>query len=213
MAMRAITIAAAVLLLCGCPTLDTHPLAQPERIPVEGPYVHRPSGITLPESMGGFPRISVLRYDAEGLDISAGYNYASLLHPMIATVYVYPSPGLVSIGSSAQMVAGTQAVLTESEFKRRIQEVLQAHPRARLVEQRDTTRTENGQSYPGKLAVFEFEDMFGGSKIPLRSHLYLFCYIGDKWTVAYRFTHPQAVGNSEEIEEFIQDFRWATTGI
>ena len=202
--LKAIRAVAATLLLCGCPTMHTRYLAQPERMAVRGAYIHPASRITLPESVGGFQRDVVLRYDAEGLDISAAYNCLNALHPMAATVYVYPAPSLVSIGSPPEVIAGARAQLTENEFENRKQEILHAHPGARLIEQRDTTRTEGGQSYPGKLAVFEYEDVFAGARISVRSQLYLFCYVGGKWTVKHRFTHPKAVDGDKEIQEFIQ---------
>ena len=206
--LKVVVAISVVVLLCGCATTRTHYLAQPERLAVRGVYVHPASKITLPESVAGFQRDAVLRYDAEGLDIGAAYNSPSALHPMAVTVYVYPAPSLVSIGSPADVVAGARAQLTQNEFENRKQEVLHAHPGARLIEQRDTTRTEAGQSYPGKFAVFEYEDVFAGSRIALHSELHLFCYVGGKWTVKYRFTHPKAVDAEKKIQEFMQSLRW-----
>src|SRR2546430_6262056 len=45
--------------------------------------------------------------------------------------------------------------------------VTTAHPGATLIEQRDTLRAEGGQSYSGRLAIFEYEDVFAGSRIPV----------------------------------------------
>ena len=185
-------------------------MAQPEQLAVRGVYVHPTSGISLPDSVGGIQRSTVLRYDAEGLDVSAAYNCLNAQHPMAATVYVYPSPSLTTIGSPPEVVAGARARLTENEFENRKQEILRAHPGAKLIEQRDTTQSESGEHHPGKLAVFEYEDLFAGSKTSVRSHLYLFCYIGSKWTIKYRFTHPKAVDGDKEIQEFIQSLNKVT---
>jgi len=211
--LEIVVSATVALFLCGCPTTHVRPLATPEKILTQGDYIHPASRIVLPESIGGFPRCTVQRYDVDGLDVSAGYNYTSILHPMVATVYIYPAPGLVSIGSSPETVANARALLTDSEFAKRKQEILSVHPDAKLIDECDTTRTEKGKSYPGKMAVFEFEDVLFGSKTPLRSRLYLFCYIGGKWTVKYRFTHPRTVEVDEEIEEFIQSIRWEDAGV
>lgn len=205
---NAIMAGAVALLLCGCPATHTRQLAQPERVAVRGAYVHPASNITLPESIGEFQRGEVVRYDAEGLDVSAAYNCLNALHPMAATVYVYPSPSLTSIGSPPEVVEGARAQLTENEFEGRKLEILRAHPGAKLIEERNTTRTESGQSFPGKLAIFEFEEAFAGSRTPVRSHLCLFCYVGGKWTVKYRFTHPKAVDGDKEIQEFIRRLSW-----
>src|ERR1700687_3973353 len=97
--MKPMITAAFAVLLCGCPTMHTRYLSQPERLAVSGPYVHPASQINLPEHVDGFRRGAVLRYDAEGLDVSAAYNCVNASHPMWATVYVYPAPSLISIGS------------------------------------------------------------------------------------------------------------------
>lgn len=81
------------------PDLHPHYLAQPERLAVRGAYVHTASGITMPESIAGFQRDAVFRYDEDGLDVSAGYNLVTPSQHIAATVYVYPAPSLVSIGS------------------------------------------------------------------------------------------------------------------
>ena len=211
--LKAIVPAAAALVLCGCPSMHTRSLAQPERMAVQDAYVHSASKITMPESVAGFQRDAVTRYDADGLDVSAAYNLATPTHRIAATVFVYPSPSLTSIGSPPKVVAGAGAHLAEGEFERRKQEIQRAHPGAALVEQSDTSRTEAGQPYAGKFVVFEFEDLFAGSRMPVRSRLYLFCYVGGKWTVKYRFTHPKSEDADREIQEFIQKWNWYGAGI
>lgn len=211
--LKVIVRVAVALFLCGCPTMHTHYLAQPERLATRGSYVHPASKIAMPESVGGFQRGTILRYDADGLDVSAGYNLVSTSYQIAATVYVYPAPSLVSIGSPPEVVAGARAHLTEGEFVRRKQEIQHAHPGATLIEQRDTVRAESGQSYPGKLAIFEYEDVFAGSRILIRSHLFVFCYVGGKWAVEYRFTYPKTEDADSEIQEFIQKWSWYGAGV
>jgi hypothetical protein len=212
--VKAVVVVAGATFVCGCPTTRTHYLAQPERVAERGVYVHPGSRITLPESVAGFQREAVLRYDAEGLDVSAAYENLGAEHPVTTTVYVYPSPSHVFIGSPPEVVASTQAHLAQNEFESRKQEILQADSGAKLIEQRDTTRTESGQSYSGKVAVFEYEDRdgFTGLKIAKRSELYLFCYVGGKWTVKYRFTRPKTVNADKEVQEFIQKLKWYGAG-
>jgi len=211
--LKAIVPAAAALVLCGCPSMHTRSLAQPERVAVRGAYVHPASKIAMPESVAGFQRETVTRHDADGLDVSAAYNLVTPTHRIAATVFVYPSPSLTSIGSPPEVVAGARAHLTEGEFERRKQEIQHAHPGAVLVEQRDISQTESGQSYRGKFAIFEFEEAFAGSRALVRSRLYLFCYVGGKWTVKYRFTHPKSEDADREIQEFIQKWSWYGDGV
>jgi hypothetical protein len=204
--------AVAALVLCGCRSTDARSLSQPEQVAVRGVYVHSASKIKFPEDVAGFRRGAVTRYDADGLDVSGAYNLVTSSHRVAATVYVYPSPSLTSIGSPPEVVARARAHLADSEFERRKQEIQHAHPGAVMVEQRDISRAESGKQYAGKLAVFEFDDAFGDSKVPVRSRLYLFCYVGGYWTVKYRFTHPKSENADREIEEFIQKWSWYGEG-
>ena len=96
----------------------------------------------------------------------------------------------------------------ERHLEHRKQEIQHRHSGALLIEQRDTIRTEGGKSYPGKVVIFEYEDLFAGSRIPLLSRLYLFSYIGDKWTVKYRFTYPKGSDAEKEVQQFIQELKW-----
>ncbi len=208
------------LIVCACvargqpaATMQSHYLKQPEPITVEGRYVHPRSKITIPETVAGFWRGAIVRYDSGDLDISAGYDLRSAARHIVATVYVYPAPRLVSIGSPPEVVAGARAHLAAGEFDRRKREVQQVHPGAQLVEQRDTVRMEGGQSYSGKLAVFEYDEVFAGSKMPLRSCLYVFCYVDSKWAIEYRFTYPKDQDAEKAIQEFIQKWNWHEAGV
>jgi len=85
------------LFLAGCPTVPettSGPVFRDAGASVE----HVPSGMMFPNTLGAFVRRSVHQYDATGLDVSAGYNAVDPA-PVTVTVYVYPSPRLVSLGS------------------------------------------------------------------------------------------------------------------
>ena len=199
---------AAIVLLSGCPAVPPRSLEQPEELAVHGAYLHKGSNIKLPESVGVFQREMLTRYDANGLDVSAGYDLVTPSNHIAATVYVYPAPRLVSIGSPPDVIAEAKAHLAESEFERRQREIHQVHPDAMLIEQHDTVRTEDGLSYPGKMAIYEYEDLFAGSRQILRSELYVFCYIGGKWAVEYRITRPKAEQADQQIQQFIDNWNW-----
>lgn len=211
--LRVIVPGAAVLFLCGCPTVHTRTLAQPEKLTAQGTYVHPATKITMPERVAGFQRDTLLRYDADGFDVSASYNFVTPSQHIASTVYIYPAPSLVSVGSPPDVVAGARAHLTEGEFERRKQEIQGAHPAATLIEQHDIIRTESGQSYPGKLAIFEYEDVFAGARMPVHSRLYVFCYVASKWTVKYRFTHPRGENSDKAIQEFVDKWNWFGEGV
>jgi hypothetical protein len=69
--------------------MHTRSLAQPDHVAVRGAYVHSASKITLPESVAGFQRDGVTRYDADGLDVSGAYNLVTPSRRIAVTVYVY----------------------------------------------------------------------------------------------------------------------------
>jgi hypothetical protein len=198
----------AIILICACPAVQSHYLAKPERLAVAGAYVHAGSQITLPESIASFHRDGVTRYDSDGRDISAGYNLMTVSHQIAATVYVYPAPPLTSIGSPPEVAAAARAHLTEREFEHRQQEIQRVHPGATLVEQRDAVQFQDGKTYPGRAAVYEFESPFAGSTIPVRSHLYVFCGVDGKWAIEYRFTHPKSENADPEIQAFMEKWAW-----
>ncbi len=207
-------VAGFAVLLCGCPSVRTQQLpGGPETVAVQGPYVHRGSGVTFPERVAHMERVRVLRYDPDGLDVSGGYNCQNRLHPLIATAYIHPSPPLQSFGSPPDVVAGTRARLAQREFEMHRDNIIAMYRGARLIEERDTVQVDGGQSHPGKVAIIEFEDVedvfgFGGSKSLVRSHLYLFCYAVENWTVKYRFTHPKTTDASEDISAFMKAWHW-----
>jgi hypothetical protein len=173
----------------------------------EGSYTHRPSGMEFPPDVGDFRRVNIIQYDAKGLDVSGGYNFVAERGGIAATVYVYPAPSLVSVGSPAGVVASARATLCSREFEARKREVAYAHPGARLISERDAVSSD-GLSMPGKMASFEFEDRFDGRRQPLNSDLYVFCYVGGRWAIEYRFTSPKNFDSADRIAKFMSDLRW-----
>ena len=209
----AVVLFASTLLLCGCPTAQTRYLPEPERLAVHGDFVHSASNIIMPEKIGEFRRDLIFRYDTAGLDVSAGYGLIGPDHHIVATVYVYPAPPLISIGSPPDVVASARAHLAQGEFERRKQEIEQAHPGAVLIEQQETAEAKGGQLYPGEQAVFEYVAAFGGPAMQVQSRLYLFCYIDGKWAIEYRFTYPKGENAEQEIKQFMKDWNWYGQGV
>ena len=103
--------------LLGCPTMQPKYLLKPEIIKAEGSYAHTASGMTFPLRIGNFQRVTVLRYDVEGLDMSAEYYLFTLSGAVDATVYVYPSPAIVSICSPPEAVELARDRLSQTEFE------------------------------------------------------------------------------------------------
>jgi len=210
-ACKLILIALVSLPLLGCPMKPKY-LTQPEVIKAEGTYTHTSSGMTFPPRVGDFQRGTVLRYDTEGLDESVGYNLVVPFGAVASTVYVYPAPPLISIGSPPAVVATARAMLSQGEFEKRKKEILLSHPGARLIHEKSVSLPQGSVTYSGKMATLEFEDVLAGRRQALRSDLYLFCYVDGKWAIKYRFTYPRDLDVAKEIEAFMQNLRWTVGG-
>jgi len=65
--------------------------------------------MTYPMSVNEFRRAEIIRYKEDGTDESAGYNYLRPMNEIAATVYVFPSPSVTSIGSPQYVVAETRS--------------------------------------------------------------------------------------------------------
>lgn len=195
-------------LLAGCPARP-RPLNQPQVIFAEGAYTHERSGMTFPLAVGDFRRSLVQRYDQDGLDLSAGYDlYLRQEKKIAVTVYVYPAPPLVSIGSPPGTVASARTFLAKSEFEARKREVLQSRPGARLIEDTEISVPIGGTLRVGRMATFEYEDQFAGQRQSLRSHLCMLNFVGGTWAIKYRITYPASLEATREIDTILQGVPW-----
>ena len=182
-------------------------LRQPETIAVEGSYVHPVSGMTFPVAVGEFRRVNLIRYDAAGADVSVGYNLGGPTGGVVATVYVYPASSLGAIDAK-QDAAPARVALCGNEFQGRKAEIFRYHRGVRVVDEKDVPITFAGTSMTGRMAAFAYDDVFGGRLQPLQSELYIFCYVGDAWTIAYRFTAPREFDATRAIAAFMLNLSW-----
>jgi hypothetical protein len=187
--------------------LHAKPLARPEMVQVVGPYTHAASGMVFPSAIGDVSRVSVFRYNDEETDVSAGYNLSTPTGRLVATVYIYPAPPLTSIGSPANVVSAARAKLCQDEFTSRKTEISQYNAGATLVAEQEISFRRGDGSFPGKKAVFEYEAPVGGQRQPVHSELYVFCYVGDRWAMEYRFTGPRGI-DTAEISRFMDALPW-----
>jgi hypothetical protein len=195
------------LFLAGCPARP-RPLSQPEAIVAEGAYVHEKSGMTLPLTVGDYRRTAVLRYDQQSLDVSAEYDLYDGRGKIAATVYVYPAPSLLSIGSPTNTVASARVILTNREFEARKQEILHAHPGGKLMEDTEISIPIGGATRVGRIANFEYEHNFAGQYQMVRSHLCMFNFVGGEWALKYRITYPKNLETTSEIDALLQGIPW-----
>lgn len=61
------------------------------------------------------------------------------------------------------------------------------------------------------MATFEYDDLFAGQQQALRSELYVFCYVGEKWAFEYRFTSPKSVDATATISAFMAALPWTVS--
>lgn len=196
-----------LVLPVGCPARP-RPLNQPQAIFADGAYTHEKSGMTFPLAVGDFQRGTAQRYDQEGLDVSFGYNLHGAKQVIIATVYVYPAPSLVSIGSPTETVASARTFLTNNEFEARKREIMQPRPGARLIEDTEISIPIGGTLRTGRMATFEYHEQFFGQPQSLRSHLCVFNFVGGKWALKYRITYPSHLEATREIDAILQGVPW-----
>lgn len=180
------------------------------RVDVTGPYTQATTGMTYPVSIDDFRRVNVLRYRADGTDESAGYNRETPLTEIDATVYVFPSPSLVSIGSPQNVIDDARATLCKAQFRGIQHEITTAHPDAVFVSEGDANLTQGDRVHDGHKAFYTLTNsqFFGRVNVASRSDAYVFCFVGGTWTVEYRFDYPVAFDASEEIANFMRDLIW-----
>jgi len=205
--LTALLIIPLALLLAACPARP-RPLHQPQAIIADGAYTHEKSGMTFPIAVGEFHRTGIQQYDQDGLDVSVGYNLSDDRRQIIATIYVYPAPPHISIGSSPETVASVRAYLSKQEFEARKREALQPRPGARLIEDTDITIPVGGTIRTGRMATFEYDENFLGKKQSLRSHLCIFNFVGGKWVIKFRISYPRHLEVTREIDSILQGVPW-----
>ena len=126
----------------------------------------------------------------------------------MATIYIYPAPPLRTGGFPKD--AATQAELCAGEFGGRKQEVAYVHPDAKLVQERGAVTPSGEARYYGRKAVFEYRtDFWNVPKVPVRSILYVYCYVDGKWAFEYRFTYPRTLdGAPDLIDDLMRSLTW-----
>lgn len=203
-----LVVSALVLAGDGCEDPGDTDTNLPEKIVADGAYTHAESGMTFPEQVGSFLRTDLTRYDADFNDVSAGYDAFPPTGPLSATVYVYPAPKIVSIGSPKDVVNSARNHLAEGEYAACKQEIMRAHPGGKLVSESRVRHAGARKTFLGRKAVFEFDSMSFGVQQTFRSELIEFHYVADRWVVKYRFTYPKDIDMSKYTEAFIDQLEW-----
>jgi hypothetical protein len=176
--------------------------AQPEEIGTGGPYVHEGSGMTLPVAVGAWRRIDVYRYDTLATDVSASYRLDQPNGSVLATTYVYPMPG----GWTTDPTARAKAC--RAEYETRKNEVVTYYDDVQVLSEMDAQPPQGGDFDPGRWASFSYETEVSGRDQPVRSELYVFCYVGGPWAFEYRITRPADLEATKAIAAFMIGLAW-----
>lgn len=195
--LKAIPPAALLLAALGCATAAPPAPSGPGEVSVRGPYKHV-SGLEFPESVAGFPRERLTRYDAEGLDVGAHYARRGEL---VASIFVYPGPSVEQVGSPREAVAASLAHF--EEVKR---QVLVKYEGVKLIGEEQFTLMVKGTEHPILHATLEFEGEYFGEVRPLRSHVYLVTFFDGRWIIKYRFTHPRDQKGDAASTAFLKEW-------
>jgi hypothetical protein len=178
-----------------------------------GLYTQAPTGMTYPMSVDEFRRVEIIRYKEDGTDESAGYNYLRPMNEIAATVYVFPSPPVTSIGSPRNVIAEARSLVCQQQFKAIEREVTTAHPDAALTADGQFTLTQGQNAHDGFKVSYDLTNarFFGRQNVTSRSDAYVFCFAGGKWTVEYRFDYPRDFDAASLIADFMRDLAWTIT--
>lgn len=168
--------------------LSSTPLAEARSLEAKGDFTVPANGFRMPASVGPFSRVELHQYDAEGRNVSAGYNAlvgdAPAL-PIAATLYVYPQ---------------REGDELDAAFERLLADIGRQHEGAR-PDFRERIRLTG--SFAGRYAGFGYAEPWGGldRDVPLRSYAVLYAWRG--WWVKWRVTTPAPI--SEERMRAIVD--------
>lgn len=209
--LKTITVVLISFLLTGCFTTSPSSVSPPDNTVVTGPYIHKASGMMFPQTVNDFQRSDIRRYDKEGFDESVGYDLYAPPRTITATVYVYPAPKVVSIGSPPNVIATAQDIAAKNHFEGCKQGILQLHPGAKLIEESDVSLVQAGKTQLGRMAIFQYEDVLANKRQLVEGRVYVFCYVSDNWTIKYRFSYPMGYDATKDIDDFMRSLSWTLT--
>lgn len=194
--------------LFGCPAARPKHIEQPDAPPLHGTFTHPSSGMKFPAKVGEFERSSIVRHNIIDPELTIRYDLISMAVSVAVAVDVYPAPQLDTTGVPASMVAIARENLSHQEFGARMREITSAHPGAILIQEDEFSLPQKDNPYMGKMAVFEYEDVFLRRRQVLHSTLYLFCFAGGEWNIKYQFTYAKDADARYHIDHFMMNLPW-----
>jgi hypothetical protein len=189
----------------------------PRELDVTGSYTQAVSGMVFPESVAGFERTGIIRYNSEGTDESADYLLDVAGREIGISVYVYPVPAdlgseLAKVLPQADLI-GALSMLVEQFFANEEQGIVEVHSGADLLDESDISFSQRGVVYPGNVATFRYNEEFFGRVAKVRSQLYLYPMVARQWMVKYRVTYPDGVDSESQVNAFMAALPWTIRGL
>jgi hypothetical protein len=188
-------------LLCGLilgPSLmlAALPASAQEDLRVEGDWTHKATGMVFPERPGNALRTRIHAYDAEQLDVSAGYSLRRNGELGFVTLYVYPA------------VPDHDCAEAFAEIERN---VAQSYADVKLVTQ-DRWPSPSGRTPDTAYhARFTMTGTLDGKEQPLTSESYLYCPPGGAWLVAARGSWSRNDDLQQAFIELLRELPWPDT--
>lgn len=181
-----------------------------EVLHVDGSYTQAATGMVFPAAVGDFKRINIIRYKNDGTDESAGYNRPTPGKEISATVYVFFSPSLISVGSPQSVVDDARQHLCSQQFQAVEHEIISAHYDAVFQDEAQSILSQNGSAHAGFRVSYKLMNpvFFDRTNVVSRSDAYLFCFVGSKWSIEYRIDYPADYDASTDIRAFMEGLKW-----
>ncbi len=203
--MRYLAIVLVTLSLASCVTTQNH---YPRNVQASGPYKQELSGITFPDQVHGFNRVSITAFDPKAKDIGVGYNHNA--KKIALTLYSYPAPKVMSFGSPQHVIDEAKRNLFIGAYERSKQDILNAHPNGDLVSESRFAFQQNARKYSGLHSSFRYHQNHAGTYQEVLSHLYLFQV--DELLLKYRVTYPAYAEAEKEVIEFMNALSLSSDG-
>jgi hypothetical protein len=177
----------------GCKTIE------PIQTGTNGEYIHSETQVAYPPNLGVFQRGDYHVYDSKGKDISVGYNLYSQKDQIAMTIYSFPAPSLISIGSPKEVILEAKTTLFRQYAEAEVQQLSQKHTSGKLVERKEIPNEIGTPEIKGVFALFSYTEPFAGKSQEVLSELHLFQK--DKWLIKYRITYPK--GSKDNARKLI----------
>lgn len=77
-----------------------------------------------------------------------------------------------------------------------------------MIEDTEISIPVGGTLRTGRMATFEYDEIFLGKNQALRSHLFIFNFVGGKWAIKFRISYPKHLEVTQEIDSILQGAPW-----